>query len=265
VGSVLDLAISVLRDLSGDDVIVASFYSGLFVAMTTTLGSVPVLARRKGKDMEMTLSLAFAAGVMLVASFTSLILPALEMTDFYVVGVGILLGVLTIFAVDRLIPHEHFLKGYEGPEHGRRMLKRIWLIAMAMLIHNLPEGLAVGTTMAYSVPVGVATAVAIGVQDMPEGLAVALPVAELRGRWMGFVIGALSGLSEMIMVLVGASLFSHFKVILPLGMAFSGGAMLYVTLKEAIPEIYGEGSSELKATIGLLAGFYLMLFLDSML
>ncbi|ABL79174.1 ZIP family metal transporter [Thermofilum pendens] len=250
--------------LPGDPVL-ASLAMGLFVAFTTSLGAVPVLFGKKAWR-HFTLALSFSAGVMLVSSFTSLILPALEATrSFALVSSGILLGVLAIMAVDRLVPHEHLLKGYEGPPEGRRLLKKSWLIALAVIIHNIPEGLAVGTSIAYSVPLGVATGLAIGLQDIPEGFAVAFPMAQVAGPRKGLAYGVLSGLSETLMAVLGAYFFTVFSALLPIGMSFSGGAMLYVTVKEVVPEIYREQSGEYAATAGFLLGFLLMLFLDSML
>lgn len=260
----IDWLVALFENLTGGSLFTASLLAGLLVATTTSLGSLAVFFYA-GKNPDMTISLAFASGVMLVASFTSLILPAIDLAGFPVVALGSTLGIITIYLTDRLIPHEHLVKGYEGPESGKRLLRKAWLIALAVIIHNLPEGLAVGTSIAYSIPVGIATAIAIGVQDIPEGLAVALPVSATRGKGYGVLIGVLSGLSETLTALVGALLFSLTSWLLPIGLSFAGGAMLYVTLKEAIPEIYREEEPPIKITLGFLAGFYLMLFLDSTL
>jgi ZIP family zinc transporter len=262
----LSLLVKLVESLSGGSVLVASVLAGAFVAATTALGSLAALAVRSGNPRWLTVSMSFAAGVMLVASFTSLILPALDLSgSFPVVALGIIAGVVAIRLVDRFVPHEHLVRGYEGPEAGRRLLRKAWLIALAVIIHNFPEGLAVGTTCAYSIPLGVATALAIGIQDIPEGVAVALPIASTRGRVAGFLLGLLSGLSELMMAVAGAALFTVFSTLLPLGMGFAGGAMIYVVLKEVVPELYASGEQELRITGGLLAGFLVMLFLDSSL
>lgn len=258
----LEFLAASLESLTGGNTLVAALYAGLFVAATTSLGSTLIFFFKEG-SLDLTLSLAFAAGVMLVASFTSLILPALNLAGFPPVALGTALGVLVIHLVDRLVPHEHLVRGYEGPPSAARLLRKAWLVALAVIIHNLPEGLAVGTSMAYSIPVGMATALAIGLQDVPEGLAVAMPVAASRGRRAGVLLGILSGFSETLTAVVGAALFTLAGWLLPLGLSFAGGAMLYVTLKEAVPEIYREDEPPLKITLGFLAGFYLMLFLDS--
>ncbi len=260
----LEWLASLFESLAGGSVLLASLYAGIFVAGTTSLGSLAVYLYGE-KSPDLTLALAFASGVMLVASFTSLILPAIKLAGFALVALGIALGIIAIYLADRLVPHEHLLRGYEGPPSARKLLKKAWLIALAVIIHNLPEGLAVGTSIAYSIPVGLATAIAIGLQDIPEGLAVALPISAIKGKRQGFLMGVLSGLSETALAVLGALLFTLTPWLLPLGMSFSGGAMLYVTLKEAVPEVYREDEPPLKIMLGFLAGFYLMLFLDSAL
>ncbi len=256
-----------LLRLSGGNPVVAAVYAGLFVTATTSLGSLVALAAHKLPKWSVELSLSYAAGVMIVASFTSLILPAIEASGgFSVVAVGIALGLFLVYLVDRFVPHEHLVKGFEGPPELGRLLKKAWLVALAVIIHNLPEGLAVGTTMVYDVGLGVVTAIAIGIQDIPEGTVVSLPLAVLQGRRLQPVaIGVLSGVSELLTAVAGALLFSMARPLLPLGLALAGGAMLYVTVKEMIPEIYRKEENELLVTAGFFLGFYTMLFLDTML
>ncbi len=267
----LDDAISqiagwLLRISHGNPLIVA-FYAGLFVALMTSLGSLVALFFPKITDRGVIFSLSFAAGIMLVASFTSLILPSIDLTDsFGPPALGIVLGIALIYAIDRFVPHEHLVKGYEGPRAFKDKLKKVWLLIIAIIIHNLPEGLAIGTSIIYDLEMGVITAIAIGIQDIPEGTAISLPLASLQKRKLWPVtLGVLSGIAEMLMVLVGAVFFASFTWLLPYGLAMAGGAMLYVTVKEVIPEIYGEKKNELLATAGFFLGFYIMLFLDSML
>jgi ZIP family zinc transporter len=255
---------SLLESLIGRDPLIASSIAGAFVALTTSSGAAMILILRREK-LSLHFSMAFAAGIMLVASFTSLILPAIEASSFPTVSLGIISGFGAILIVERLIPHEHPILGYEGPESARRLLRKVWLIAIAILIHNFPEGIAVGVSVAYSIPLGIATAIAIGIQDIPEGFAVALPVSSTGGKKLGFLIGVLSGVSELLMAIIGTLVFTELKELLPIGMGFAGGAMLFITLKEVIPEVYGENYSTLKATLGLLIGFMVMLYLDSAL
>jgi ZIP family zinc transporter len=148
----------------------------------------------------------------------------------------------------------------------KEKLKKVWLLVFALIIHNLPEGLAVGTSLVYNLEVGLVTAIAIGIQDFPEGTVVSLPLAAIQRKSLGPVlIGVLSGLAEMVMVILGAVFFTAFSGILPYGLGLAGGAMLYVTVKEMIPEIYRGEKSETLVTLGFFAGFYVMLLLDSAL
>ncbi len=263
---ITNLAGWILR-VSNGEIMWVAFYAGLFVAIMTSLGAMVAIFAKRLPEEGVDFSLSFAAGVMIVAAFTSLILPAIESTgSFTPAGVGIALGVLLIYAIDRLLPHEHLTKGYEGPRSMRERLRKVWLLVIAVIIHNLPEGLAVGTSLIYSLEVGLVTTIAIGIQDFPEGTVVALPLAVIqRKRLQPIMMGVLSGFAEMIMVLVGAYFFTLFSWLLPYGLGMAGGAMLYVTVKEMIPEIYRMEKSETLVTLGFFAGFYVMLFLDSML
>lgn len=258
--------IALLDSLTGGNPVIAGIMAGAFIMITTSLGAAAIFLFSGRRRISFHLSMSFAAGIMLAASFTSLILPAIDMAGFIpTVASGILMGFLVLIAVERALPHEHLVLGYEGPESAKKIFKKAWLLAIAVIIHNFPEGLAVGVSVAYSIPLGLATALAIGIQDVPEGLAVALPVSSLSGRSKGFIIGVISGLSELVMAVIGAMVFNELRILLPLGMSFSGGAMLYVTLKEVIPEVYGENYSPMKATAGFLSGFLVMLYLDSAL
>ncbi|ASJ00679.1 ZIP family metal transporter [Thermococcus gorgonarius] len=256
-----------LLSISGGSLIVVAAYAGVFVALMTTLGALVAIFANRMPKWGVDVSLSFAAGVMIVASFTSLILPAIESTGRFVpAGIGILLGVITIYAIDRFIPHEHLVKGYEGPKEFKEKLRVVWLIVLAVIIHNLPEGLAVGTSLVYNLQTGLVTAIAIGIQDFPEGAVVSLPLATLqKRRLVPIILGALSGVAEMVMVILGAVLFTIFHSLLPYGLGMAGGAMLYVTVKEMIPEIYKREENETLVTLGFFLGFYVMLFLDSML
>ncbi|ACS90940.1 MULTISPECIES: ZIP family metal transporter [Thermococcus] len=253
--------------ISGGSIMVVAFYAGLFVALMTTFGSLLAMFSHKMPQWGVDFSLSFAAGVMIVASFTSLILPGIEYSGrFLPPGVGIMLGIVLIYLIDRFVPHEHLVKGYEGPEEFKNKLRVVWLIVLAVIIHNLPEGLAVGTSIVFDLKTGLVTAIAIGIQDFPEGTVVSLPLATLqKKRLQPILMGALSGVAEWVMVLFGAFFFSVFHGLLPYGLGLAGGAMLYVTVKEMIPEIYKREENELYVTLGFFIGFYVMLFLDSIL
>ena len=256
-----------LMHMSGGNILLAALYAGLFVALMTSLGSFLALFAHRMPEWGLDVSLSFAAGVMIVASFTSLILPGIDIAgNFAPVAIGIFLGIFLIFLMDRYLPHEHRIGGYEGPKKFREKMKMMWLIVFAVIIHNFPEGLAVGTTMVYDLHLGIITAIAIGIQDIPEGTVVSLPLALMqKKRLKPIAIGVLSGVAEMMMVIAGAIFFNYFSSSLPYGMGLAGGAMLYVTVKEMIPEIYEKGEHEVMITAGFFLGFYVMLFLDSFL
>ncbi|GEM_PF-71865 len=265
-GFIEALAEWILR-VSGGNVVLIALYASLFVALMTSLGALVALFAKQLPERSIDFSLAFAAGIMLVASFTSLIIPAMEYSrSFIPAGTGIFLGVLMIYLIDRFVPHKHLYKGFEGPKVMRERLKLAWLLIIAVIIHNLPEGLAVGTSIVYDLKTGLVTSIAIGIQDFPEGMIVALPLAVIsKKRFTPIMLGILSGLAEAAMGVVGALLFSISGALLPYGLGLAGGAMLYVTVKEMIPEIYRKGSAPGIITVGFFAGFYVMLFLDSML
>ncbi len=216
-----------LLSISGGSLIMVAVYAGVFVAVMTTLGALLAIFANRMPDWGVDVSLSFAAGVMIVASFTSLILPAIESTGtFTPAGIGILLGVILIYLIDRFIPpHEHLVKGYEGPKEFKEKLRVVWLIVLAVIIHNLPEGgMAVGTSLVYDLKTGLITAIAIGIQDFPEGTVVSLPLATLqKKRLMPIVMGALSGVAEMVMVILGAFLFTVFHSLLPTDLEWPAG------------------------------------------
>jgi ZIP family zinc transporter len=211
-----------------------------------------------------------AAGVMLAATSFSLIVPGIESGNaqwgghgVWVVALGMMVGAVVLDRADKWLPHEHFFKGREGPSSSMR---RIWLFVLAITIHNFPEGLAVGVGFGTGdVSSGLTLATGIGLQNMPEGLAVALPLIGLGyGRWYAVGIATLTGLVEPIGGLAGAAAVSTFQPLLPLGLAFAAGAMLFVIGDEIIPETHSKGKSR-SATFGLMLGFVIMMMLDNIL
>ncbi len=235
---------------------VASLAAGL----ATGVGALPVLFTKKVSDRLLDVMLGFSAGVMLAATSFSLIIPAIDLSGVWVAVLGIVLGALALHLIDRLIPHFHPALGAEGPPS---RLSRVWLFALAITIHNFPEGLAVGVSFGSGeIAAGLVVAMAIGLQNMPEGLAVALPLlregySKRRSLWYG----TLTGLVEPVGGLLGAALVSIFHSILPLALAFAAGAMLFVVSDEVIPESHRKGF-EREATFGLVAGFVIMMLLD---
>lgn len=236
----------------------------LIVTGGTLLGVASgVLVKREEKWINF--GLGFTGGVMLVASFTSLIIPGVEGWGFWQVGIGIVLGVFLINFLNAVIPHEHLVKGYEGPQALLGRLKRSWLIALAITIHNIPEGLAVGVSTAYDVELGLITAVAIAVQDVPEGVAVVLPLLQFNTLRIPLLVGVLSALVEGGAVIASGAALSALPAALGLAMGIAGGAMIYVTVAELYPDIYAEGKDKKYPTYGFVAGTLLMLFLDTTL
>ncbi len=242
--------------------------AGIFVTLTTFFGSLIAIVHKKVKLITLEMSLSFAAGVMTVASFTSLILPALKISSIYVVSAGIILGYIIMYLIERYTPHQHMLTGYEGPQSLKKKLNKLWLIVIAIIIHNFAEGLAIGTSFAYNSDKGLITAIAIGIQDIPEGMAVTLPLISLGyGMLFSLFIGFLSGVSELLTAVFGYVIFEYLSILLPLGLSMAGSAMIYVTTKEMFPEIYHETNKhqERKITLSFLIGFLIMLILDSVL
>jgi ZIP family zinc transporter len=210
---------------------------------------------------------------MLAATSFSLVIPALEAARSQgagswgsggIVGAGVLLGAALLLAIDRLVPHEHFVKGVEGPKALK--LKRVWLFVLAIALHNLPEGLAIGVAFAGSDPVA-ATALATGIsiQDVPEGMVVALALRGVGyGRLLSMGLGVASGLVEPAMAVLGATVVTLMASLLPWGLALAAGAMLFVISHEIIPESHRQGH-EAFATGGLMLGFVVMMVLDTAL
>lgn len=248
-----------------ENIVVRSLLIGLIPAFLTSLGGATGLIGVKGSEKHLDIGLGFSAGVMVVASFTSLLLPAIELGGVPLVTLGFFAGVGLVVILDRSIPHEHLLRGYEGPLFMRSRVKRVWLVVMAILIHNLPEGLAVGSSSGISFSAGLSMALAIGVQDIPEGFAVSFPIAvagKSKKRALG--ISVLSGLSETLMAVIAALLSSASESLLVFTLSLAGGSMIYVVSHEVIPETHRHGHEWL-STLGFLSGFMTMLWLDTIL
>ncbi len=243
--------------------VLGGFIGSLLAGLATGIGALPVFFFRKIPQKVIDALLGFSAGVMLAASFFSLIIPALDIGGLYVTLMGIILGVMMIFLANEYLPHEHLIKGIEG--YHRLRIRRIWLFVFAITIHNLPEGLAVGVGFGTgNIKEAIVLAVAIGLQNAPEGLAVAFSLmATLRytARY-SFVVALLTGLVEPVAGVLGAYLTTISHMLLPYAMASAGGAMIYVVSNEIIPESHRLGH-EKQASLGLIIGFLIMLILDN--
>jgi len=246
------------------------FLNGLIgstvAGLATGVGALPAVFARNLSRATQNILLGFGAGVMLAATSFSLIVPAIKagggrLPGALVVAAGMIIGGLFLWGADRILPHEHFINGPEGSDPKR--LRRIWLFVIAIVIHNFPEGLAVGVGFGGgNFREGLSLAIGIGLQNMPEGLVVALAlIGEKYSVGRALLIALFSGLVEPIGGALGAGVMSVFGGLLPWGLAFAGGAMLYVVSDEIIPEIHSEGKSS-RATWGLVGGFIVMMLLD---
>lgn len=237
--------------------------ASLLAGLATGAGAIPILFFRKISDRLLDIMLGFAAGVMLAASSFSLIVPAIDLGGVWVTVVGLAIGAVTLHLIDRFTPHAHFISGVEGPSS---RLARLWLFIIAVTIHNFPEGMAVGVSFGGGdVERGLVIATAIGLQNMPEGLAVAFPlVREKYGRVKSLWYATLTGLVEPVGGLLGAAMVALSRPILPWGLAFAAGAMIFIVSDEMVPEIHRKGF-EREATFGLVIGFIVMMLLDNLL
>jgi len=250
--------------------IAIGFLASLAAGLATGVGALPALVLRRVTERTMDILLGGAAGVMLAATSFSLIVPGIDVGNrmwpgwgIWVVVAGMAVGAVFLDRADKWLPHEHFIKGHEGPSS---RLRKIWLFIIAITIHNFPEGLAVGVGFGAG-DFGSATSLAIGIglQNMPEGLAVALPLmSEGYSRWKAIGIATLTGLVEPIGGLLGVGAVTAFQPILPFGLAFAAGAMLFVISDEIIPETHTRGYARL-ATYGVIVGFLIMMALDNLL
>ena len=238
----------------------------LAAGLATGLGALAVFFV-KGKELKYQNALmGFGAGVMLAATSFSLIIPSLDHAGngtkaAYIVVLGMLLGGIVLWLSDFFIPHEFFLKGHDPQKI--MSLKKVWLFVIAITLHNFPEGLAVGVGFGGGdIANGISLAIGIGIQNIPEGLVVSLAlVANGYSKKKSFIIGLLSGLVEPVGGLLGAATVSIFEPLLPWGLAFAAGAMLFVIAGEIIPESHKVEKTRM-ITFSVLLGFVLMLFLD---
>ncbi len=251
----------------------------LFTWGLTALGASLVFFFKTINKGVLNGMLGFAAGVMIAASFWSLLAPAIEMaeglgqTAWLTAAIGFMGGGLFLFLVDKLLPHLHMGLKTSEAEGIKTSWQRSILLVLAITLHNIPEGLAVGVAfgaVAYNLPSAslagaVALAIGIGIQNFPEGAAVSIPLRrEGFSRKKAFMYGQASGIVEPIAGVIGAFAVISMRPILPYALAFAAGAMIYVVVEELIPEAQqGDGNSRLDiATIGCMIGFTVMMMLD---
>lgn len=274
--------------LEGIHPVLQALLATLFTWGVTALGAAAVFVTREVNKRLLQGMLGFAAGVMIAASFWSLLAPAIEMAEASGVPawlpavLGFLAGGAFLYVVDRLIPHLHLGFPIEETEGIKTSWQRSVLLVLAITLHNIPEGLAVGVAFgavaaglpSAALPGAIALAIGIGLQNFPEGLAVSMPLrGEGLSRGRSFFLGQLSGVVEPIAGVLGAAAVLAMRPILPYALAFAAGAMIYVVVEELIPESQREDESLAQAgkptggrtdiaTLGAMGGFAIMMMLD---
>lgn len=256
--------------------ILMALLGGIFTWGMTALGAAMVFFFKEIKPKLLNLMLGFASGIMIAASFWSLLLPALEISQGYkipwlpVVG-GFGLGGLFLFGADKFLPHVHHMGDETKNKRKHKNLKRSILLVTAITLHNIPEGMSfgvafgtVGMSTGATLSSAIILAIAIGLQNFPEGAAVSIPLRrDGHSRLKSFMYGQASGIVEPIAAVIGAWLASSIGALLPYALSFAAGAMIFVVVEELIPEsqtdshLYGH-----TATIGAMLGFMLMTLLD---
>ena len=258
---------------SDPDVFWLGSVASLLAGLGTSLGAAAIYLFRRPSERTIDGLVSGAAGIMLAASFFSLLEPAVEyaerQVDHAALGVllviaGVFIGALGLFYIHRHVPHEHFLLGKEGPEN--RRLSRLALFVIAITLHNFPEGMAVGVGFAgEDVANGISLGIGIGLQNIPEGLAVAISLLAIGYRQStAFWVGSLTGLVEPVGGVIGAAAIWLAEPLMPIILGIAAGAMLFIISDEIIPETH-RGGYENVATFSLLGGISLMVFLDVLL
>ncbi|MGE5483115.1 MAG: ZIP family metal transporter [Bacteroidota bacterium] len=270
----------IFTDVVGSNSILQGLAGGIFIAALNLLGAAVVVAWRNPSERLLDAALGFAAGVMLTASFTSLILPGVEHGGIIPVLIGIVMGIVVLDQADRWVPHVHVLvtgRVREDPSQpgqpnqpsqmdGTRVAS-VLLFIVAITLHNLPEGLAVGVGFGSGkLDEAIPLMLAIGLQNIPEGLAVSVAAlnAGFNRRFYAAYTGIRAGLVEIPLAVIGAWAVSLAAPLLPYAMGFAAGGMLYVISDEIIPETHGRGHERI-STWGTMLGVLVMLYLDVVL
>ena len=262
--------------LKGFDPVVQALFATLFTWGVTALGASLVFIFKNINRKVLNGMLGFASGVMIAASYWSLLAPAIAMAEqtstpaWIPAAVGFLSGGAFLFAVDKILPHLRISQPIEQAEGLKTSWQRSILLVMAITLHNIPEGLAVGVAFgaaaanfpSASLAGAIALAIGIGIQNFPEGASVSIPLRrDGFSRTKSFIYGQASGIVEPISGVLGAMLVMHMKPFLPYALSFAAGAMIYVVVEELIPESQ-QGSKTDIPTIGAMLGFVIMMVLD---
>lgn len=265
---------SIIHFFESIDPILAAFLATTFTWGLTAFGASFVFFFKNMNRVVLDGMLGFTGGVMVAASFWSLLAPAIEMSDgdgFIKVipaAVGFALGALFIFGLDKVLPHMHI--NFKETEGIKSPWQRTTLLVLAITLHNIPEGLAVGVLFGgvaagipeASIAGAVTLAIGIGIQNFPEGIAVSMPLRRMgMSRTKSFMYGQSSAIVEPIFGVIGAVAVTFFTPILPYALAFAAGAMIFVVVEEVIPETQQDKNTDI-ATLGFIGGFIVMMVLD---
>ena len=256
--------------------VLLAFLAALFTWGITALGASLVFFFNTVSRRVLNLMLGFASGVMIAASFWSLLHPAIEMSvqmgmiKWLPALVGFLLGGVFLFGINHLLPHIHIGRSVHQKEGIRTSWERSVLLVLAITLHNIPEGLAIGVAFGAlttyptmdTLMAALVLSVGIGIQNFPEGMAVAVPLRrEGFSRWHAFNYGQMSAIVEPLSALLGAYMITLMQPLLPYALAFAAGAMIFVVVEELIPESQTGEDVEF-STIGAMLGFAIMMWLD---
>jgi ZIP family zinc transporter len=252
--------------------VMEAFIAACFTWSLTALGASIVFVIKEMNRKLIKSMLGFAAGVMISASFWSLLAPSVEMMEgknfpWLPALSGFLIGSIFLLAIDRILPHLHLGLEIDEAEGIKTGWNKTTLLILAITLHNIPEGLAIGVAfgaISQGAPFSgaVALAIGIGLQNFPEGMAVSMPLkGEGFSSFRSFWYGQLSAVVEPVFAVLGAFAVFIFKPILPYALAFAAGAMIFVVIEEIIPESQRDGSADIP-TISALLGFTIMMFLD---
>ena len=269
--------------------IIQALLAGLFTWGLTAIGAGLVFFFKSTNRKALDISLGFTGGVMIAASYWSLLSPAIEYVEmqnemglsstpaWLPAAVGFFLGALFLYGLDKLIPHLHLFDKLEDAEGMNTNWKKTILLVLAIALHNIPEGLAVGVAFGaiaspelmglegasvFTIGGAIALAIGIGIQNFPEGFAVSMPLRRQGiSKFKSWQWGQLSAIVEPVFAVIGAAIVMQVFPVLPYALAFAAGAMIFIVVEEVIPESQSGGNTDL-ATIGLIVGFIVMMVLD---
>lgn len=256
--------------------IIQALFATIFTWAVTALGAATVFMVKQPNRKLLDSMLGFAGGVMIAASFWSLLAPAIEMSaakeipSWFPALTGFLAGGIFLRVADRILPHLHPRHALSDAEGIKTSWRKTTLLILAITLHNIPEGLAVGTAFgaaaagfpSATLSGAIALAIGIGIQNFPEGLAVSMPLRrEGMSRLKSFWYGQLSGIVEPIAGIIGAAAVIFAQPILPYALGFAAGAMIFVVVEDVVPESQSAGNIDI-ATMGAMIGFSVMMVLD---